>query len=135
MLPARPPHPPASPACADARPDVLIFALCGFGLAASAIEARKAVARMCEALPQGSGGREALARARVVVVDGARVFSRPGPLLIESAEAVVEALHSEAQAYGHEGVLWRALPGADGAAAQRPGAAPADGVPAFAGAW
>lgn len=42
------------------------------------------------------------------VVDGERVFSRPGPLLAPSMEALVEILHPEAQR-SHEGRLWRPL--------------------------
>ncbi len=48
---------------------------------------------------------------------GARVFSRPGPLLVASLEALVEALHPEAQPYGHAGRLWSALEAAPAAGA------------------
>jgi iron complex transport system substrate-binding protein len=81
-------------------PEVLLFAICGFGLDASVAEARRALAELPAA------ARE---RARVLVVDGVRVFSRPGPWLVESLETLVEALHPEAQRYGHEGRLWARL--------------------------
>lgn len=38
---------------------------------------------------------------------GVKMFSRPGPLLVESLECLVELLHSEAQHYGHAGKLWQ----------------------------
>jgi len=42
---------------------------------------------------------------------GVRVFSRPGPLLVASLEAMVEVLHGEAQGFGHAGRLWAPLTG------------------------
>lgn len=83
------------------RVDVLIFALCGLDLQRSAQAARAAMRRLAGAWPAG---------ARVAVVDGEHVFSRPGPLLCASMEALVEVLHPEAQPYGHEGRLWQWLP-------------------------
>ena len=38
---------------------------------------------------------------------GVKLFSRPGPWLVESLECLVEVLHSEAQHYGHAGKLWQ----------------------------
>jgi hypothetical protein len=38
---------------------------------------------------------------------GVKMFSRPGPLLVESLECLVELLHSESQHYGHAGKLWQ----------------------------
>jgi iron complex transport system substrate-binding protein len=38
-----------------------------------------------------------------------KVFSRPGPWLVQSLEALVEALHDEAQQFGHRGRLWQVL--------------------------
>lgn len=46
---------------------------------------------------------------RVAVVDGAKVLSRPGPLLVPSMQVLAEILHHDdgLQAYGHQGVLWQ----------------------------
>ncbi len=94
---------------AESRPDVVVFALCGYSLEASIKMAREAMQKLGEAAAAAAGGRgaaDALRRARVVVTDGMHVFSRPGPWLAESLEVLVEALHGEAQGYGHEGKLW-----------------------------
>ncbi|PNH03423.1 hypothetical protein TSOC_010514 [Tetrabaena socialis] len=96
---------------ADARPDVVVFALCGLGLPASRRQAEQALAQLTAA---SAAAKAALGRARVIVTDGVHVFSRPGPLLVQSLEALVEALHGEAQGFGHEGRLWAALPAAAG---------------------
>lgn len=91
---------------AEAAPDVVVFALCGLSLQQSVKTAAAAVRRLGDAwgtLPAAKAGR-------VAVVDGEHVFSRPGPLLVQSMEALVEVLHPEAQPYGHEGKLWRWLP-------------------------
>lgn len=88
----------------DAKPEVLLFAICGFDLKQSAEKAREALAslrRECPGLKQ---------QPKVVVVDGVKVFSRPGPWLVQSMEALVEALHEEAQQFGHRGNLWQVLP-------------------------
>eukprot|EP00887_Chlorella_sp_A99_P007860 scaffold20.g7860.t1 len=113
--------PVLSPAqLADAAPEVLIFAPCGLGLDAAERSARAVAVRlgsMWERLP-------AVRSERVAVVDGERVFSRPGPLLGPSMEVLVEALHPEAQRC-HEGALWRtvqtaaAAAGADAPTARR----------------
>lgn len=94
---------------AESRPDVVVFALCGYSLEASIKMAREAMQKLGEAAATaavGGGAADALRRARVVVTDGMHVFSRPGPWLAESLEVLVEALHGEAQVYGHEGKLW-----------------------------
>uniref|UniRef100_A0A7S1X490 Fe/B12 periplasmic-binding domain-containing protein n=1 Tax=Tetraselmis chuii TaxID=63592 RepID=A0A7S1X490_9CHLO len=83
-------------------PDVVLFALCGFSLRQSLQEATKAVAAArgaFKATPAAKAGR-------LVAFDGTRLFSRPGPLLADTLEALVEALHSEAQPFGHEGRGW-----------------------------
>lgn len=85
---------------------VLVFALCGIsGLEQSTRAARHALERLratCVELP-------AIRSRRVAVVDGSRVFARPGPLLLSSAQVLSEILHPELQPYGHEGVLWQYL--------------------------
>ncbi len=113
MLPPLTRH--SLPPHADAKPDVVAFALCGFSLAASQALAQQAMQQLAEA--GGGAVAGALARARVIVTDGLHVFSRPGPWLVQSLEVLVEALHGEAQGYGHEGSLWAPLEGRHRAAA------------------
>ena len=94
---------------ARAEPDVVIFALCGLTLRQS----RRAAAGIARRMGGAGGpwGRlPAARRGRVAVVDGERVFSRPGPLLADSMEVLVEILQPEAQGYGHQGGLWELLP-------------------------
>ena len=91
-----------------AAPDVVVWALCGLDLDRAARAAAAAMRRLGSAwagLPAARGGR-------VAVVDGTRAFSRPGPLLVPSMQALVELLHPEAQPFGLEGRLWRWLPSA-----------------------
>ncbi|EFN55954.1 hypothetical protein CHLNCDRAFT_145264 [Chlorella variabilis] len=100
----------------SAAPDVVVFALCGLPLDKSAQAAKAAIRRLASVwaeLPAAQHGR-------VAVVDGERVFSRPGPWLVQSMEALVELLHPEAQAFGHQGKIWRWLDGSIDAPAPAP---------------
>lgn len=96
---------------AEARPDVVVFALCGLSLEQSTKAAQAAIRRLASAW----SGLPAAQAGRVAVVDGEHVFSRPGPLLVQSMQALVELLCPEAQPFGHEGKLWRWLPPPAGA--------------------
>eukprot|EP00899_Mesostigma_viride_P009362 jgi/Mesvir1/18427/Mv14294-RA.1 len=51
----------------------------------------------------------AVVRQAVTVVDARGLFSRPGPLVAETLEVLVEILHPEAQPYGHQDKVWRHL--------------------------
>jgi iron complex transport system substrate-binding protein len=105
-----------------AAPDVLIFALCGLTLRQSLRSAAGVARRLGGSAPGGGaeGGAwarlPAVRRGHVAVVDGERVFSRPGPLLADSMEVLVEILQPEAQGYGHQGKLWQLLPAVAAAA-------------------
>eukprot|EP00884_Botryococcus_braunii_P018529 jgi/Botrbrau1/535/Bobra.0010s0010.1 len=89
----------------EATPEVVLFALCGYKMEAAASEAEIALERL-----QGLWDNvPALRRGRVIVMDGVRLFSRPGPFLVETLEALIEALHPEAQPFGHQGTHWRYL--------------------------
>jgi iron complex transport system substrate-binding protein len=70
---------------ADARPDVVVFMPCGYDLAAAVDEGRALAA--VEAL------REV---GQIWAVDASARFSRPGPRLVEGAEALGWALHPDA---------------------------------------
>lgn len=81
------------------KPDALVFAICGCGLEESVKEVNKILQK--GELQKFTKGVE------VAVVDAARLFSRPGPTLVESLEVLTEFLHPEVQSFGHLGKLWR----------------------------
>ncbi len=78
----------------DARPEVVIVMPCGY-------DAERALE---EALQFGDELEELGAR-RVVAVDAAAYFSRPGPRLVEGLELLAHVLHPDAVPDGPEG--WR----------------------------
>lgn len=47
----------------------------------------------------------------IAVVDGTKVLSRPGPLLVPSMQVLAEILHhtEELQQWGHQATLWQFL--------------------------
>ena len=80
----------------ESSPDVVIFALCGFGLTRAASE-----------LLDSWGGerlKDLQERVSVYVVDGNYLVNRSGPRLVESAEAIAEAIHKDVRGhFGHFG--------------------------------
>jgi len=75
----------------ESKPDVVVFALCGFNLKRAAREIVNSwgMHKLEKLMNDGvSGGRK-----RVFVVDGNYLVNRSGPRLIESAEALAEAIH------------------------------------------
>jgi iron complex transport system substrate-binding protein len=64
----------------DARPDLLVVAPCGFD--------RERAVREVQAVREHI---ETTGASRVVVLDGSAYFNRPGPRLVDSLEALVEA--------------------------------------------
>lgn len=87
-------------ALAAADPDVIVALPCGFDLARTRSELAALTAR------PGWSALRAAREGRVVVCDGNAFFNRPGPRLVESAEALAEVLHPEAVRFGLEGVAW-----------------------------
>ncbi|HXY44951.1 MAG TPA: ABC transporter substrate-binding protein [Acidimicrobiales bacterium] len=65
---------------AGSEPDLIVVAPCGLDLPAAEAAGR----RFCEM----AGGRDGVRRARIVAFDGRIWFSRPGPHLVEGAEAL-----------------------------------------------
>jgi iron complex transport system substrate-binding protein len=83
----------------DSKPDVIIFALCGFGLSRAASEIASSstfsVGRLEELKKVGT---------RLYVVDGNYLVNRSGPRVVESCEALCEAIHPELRGhFGHFG--------------------------------
>ena len=78
----------------ESQPDVVVFALCGFGLTRAALEITKSWRpEQLEQLAKRVG------KDRIFVVDGNYLVNRSGPRLVESCEALAEAIHPELQ--GH----------------------------------
>ncbi len=89
--------------------DLVVWSLCGLGVDVAEREARKLVARRervdgGQRERGGQGGRGGRGGRRMAAVDGIRLFSRPGPLLLESMARLVEMVVGAAEGDG-----WRWL--------------------------
>jgi len=78
------------------KPDVVVFALCGFGLTRAASEIVSSWGeKNINDLKQICGGR-------MFVIDGNYLVNRSGPRVVESCEAIAEAIHPELKGhFGH----------------------------------
>lgn len=85
---------------AEADPDVLIIAPCGFGIQ----QIMEEMADMQER--PGWQNLTAVKNNKVYVADGNQYFNRPGPRVKESLQIVAEILHPEAFSFGLEGKGW-----------------------------
>ena len=85
-------------ALVDSKPDIVICALCGFGLTRAAEEIQKAWNQnQIDQIHE-------LCQGRVYVVDGNFLINRSGPRVVESAEALAEAIWLDLQGhFGHYG--------------------------------
>jgi iron complex transport system substrate-binding protein len=77
-------------AIAEADPDVILVAPCGYDLATT----RSAIAEI-SAVPEWAGLR-AVRAGRSWAIDGSAYVNRPGPRLVRSAEIFARAIHEEA---------------------------------------
>jgi iron complex transport system substrate-binding protein len=82
---------------ADGDPDVVVVMPCGLYVEEAAAQAEAQASRLRE-----------LGADRVIAVDAASSFSRPGPRLVDGIEMLAHALHPEAVAAA-DGVAWRSL--------------------------
>jgi iron complex transport system substrate-binding protein len=84
-------------AVAEADPDVILVAPCGYDIAETSREmgvlADNPIWQSLRAVRAGS----------VFVADGNAYFNRPGPRLVESAEILAEVLHPDVCDFGHRG--------------------------------
>lgn len=85
---------------AEADPDVLIIAPCGFGISQTMEEMPDMQER------PGWQNLKAVKNNKVFVADGNQYFNRPGPRVKESLQIVAEILHPEAFNFGLEGKGW-----------------------------
>lgn len=90
-------------AIAEADPDVVVFAPCGFALPRAAGEARQLLET-----PDWQGLR-AVRDGRCYAADGNAHFNRPGPRLVQSVEIMAEILQPGEFDFGHQGMAWRQL--------------------------
>ena len=85
-------------ALVHSKPDIAIFALCGFDVARACQEIQNAWS------PEQINQLGELCHDRVYVVDGNFLINRSGPRLVESAEALAEAIWLDLQGhFGHYG--------------------------------
>lgn len=83
----------------ESKPDVVIFALCGFGLTRAAKELMQSLGD-----DKISQLQEAVPNQRVFIVDGNYLVNRSGPRVVESAEALAEVIHPSLTGhFGHYG--------------------------------
>ncbi len=75
---------------AAARPDVIVFIPCGYGLAQALEQGRELLA-----VPEVASSPAGRAR-RVWAADASSYFSRPGPRIVSGLEALAWALHPDA---------------------------------------
>jgi iron complex transport system substrate-binding protein len=85
----------------DADPDVLLLMPCGFDIPRTRRDLPVLTSK-----PEWRNLR-AVQSGRVFLADGNQYFNRPGPRLVESLEILVELLHPDLFAFGHEGRGWQ----------------------------
>ncbi len=83
---------------ANADPDVILVAPCGYDIAKT-----RAEMRVLDENPRWQA-LKAVRDGRVYLADGNAFFNRPGPRLVESAEILAEILHLGRLCFGHLGV-------------------------------
>jgi hypothetical protein len=85
----------------EARPDVVIFALCGFDVLRAARELRSSPASLQALEDLRAAG------VSMFVMDGNALVNRSGPRLVDSAEAIAEAVHPCLSGrFGHMGTSY-----------------------------
>ncbi|GJP53754.1 hypothetical protein CLOM_g12898 [Closterium sp. NIES-68] len=111
--------------------DAVIFAVCGCDLPTSIATVKREAVQKWQMFRNGAaaaatggaggagGGIATVATAAahkqlpnlpaMAVVEAAKLFSRPGPSLVESLEVLAEILHPETQRFGHRHRCWSEL--------------------------
>jgi len=85
---------------AEADPDVIIVAPCGFTIAQTLVEMPSMEDK------RGWHDLNCVKNNRVFIADGNHYFNRPGPRVLESLQIMCEILHPELFQFGFEGTGW-----------------------------
>lgn len=86
---------------ADAEPDVIIVAPCGYNLEKTRQDARQLSHREdWQSLP-------AVKQGRVALIDGNQYVNRPGPRVVETLAIIAEIINPQLSNHEHEGIAWQ----------------------------
>ena len=88
---------------AEADPDVIIIAPCGFDLPRTRLDAATLSER------EDWRRLRAVRAGRVALIDGNQYVNRPGPRVVETLEIIAEIINPEIEYRRHEGVGWERL--------------------------
>lgn len=86
---------------ADADPDVIIIAPCGYDLARTTADAELLHTR------EDWQALRAVQQGRVALIDGNQYVNRPGPRVVETLEIIVEIVNPNVVEHQHEGAGWQ----------------------------
>ncbi|MXY85744.1 MAG: ABC transporter substrate-binding protein [Chloroflexi bacterium] len=89
---------------AEADPDFIIIAPCGFGLARTREDAQLLNAR------EDWRALRAVREGRVSLIDGNQYVNRPGPRVVETLEIIAEIINPDLKEHQHEGLGWERVP-------------------------
>lgn len=89
---------------AEADPDFIIIAPCGFDLARTREDAQLLNAR------EDWRALRAVREGRVSLIDGNQYVNRPGPRVVETLEIIAEIINPDLREHQHEGLGWERVP-------------------------
>ena len=89
---------------AEADPDVIIIAPCGYDLARTREDAASLQER------EDWRALRAVQQGRVALIDGNQYVNRPGPRVVETLEIIAEIINPDLEEHQHEGVGWERFP-------------------------
>lgn len=89
---------------AEADPDFIIIAPCGFDLARTREDAQLLNAR------EDWRALRAVREGRVSLIDGNQYVNRPGPRVVETLEILAEIINPDLKEHQHEGLGWERVP-------------------------
>ncbi|MCY4618692.1 MAG: cobalamin-binding protein [Chloroflexi bacterium] len=90
---------------AEADPDVIIIAPCGYDLERTRVDAKL--------LHQREDWRQlrAVREDRIALIDGNQYVNRPGPRVVETLEIIAEIINPDVDEHRHEGIAWERFAG------------------------
>ncbi len=91
-------------ALAQADPEIIVVAPCGFDLTRTLAELPALTSR------PGWPALAAVRAGRAFAADGNFYFNRSGPMLFDTPAVLAEMLHPDQFPPRHEGTIWRRLP-------------------------